>query len=96
MNLQEREYSHTELRMIASVFYDAERRRNPTIFAGIQPLMGPSFEDLAASVQEDIISALKRRIDNETLLGYLARKKREVGATTIEPVENELKERGLL
>lgn len=91
-----RQYTEKELYEIASIFYDTEIHRNPTVFAGIQPLYGKSFYELSPDVQKRTVERLKQRVDTETLLGYLDRKKKQVGATTIEPVESELIKRGLL
>jgi hypothetical protein len=91
-----RHYTEKELYEIASIFYNIETHRNPTVFAGIQPLYGSSFYELAPDIQKRTVEGLKQRIDRETLLGYLDRKKKQLGAAVIEPVESELAKRGLL
>jgi len=68
----------------------------PNVFAGLRPLTGPSFHELPTSTQKRTVDGLRQRIDNETLPGYLERKKRQVGANAVRPVEDELRERGLL
>jgi len=92
-----RKYTEDELYEIAAVFYDVEaHRRSPSVFAGTRPLYGPNFFELPAATQKTTVAGLKSRIANETLPGYLERKKRQVGADVIKPVEDELKQRGLL
>ena len=91
-----RTYTVTELYEIASIFYAAEAQRTASIYAGLRPLTGPSFYELPIATQEATVDGLKQRIDRETLPGYLDRKKRQVGVAVIKPIEDELKQRGLL
>ena len=91
-----RTYTEDELYEIASVFYNIETRRTPTIFSGLRPLTGPSFNELPDSAQRATVEGLRQRIERETLPGYLARKRRQVGTDVIKPAEDELRERGLL
>ncbi len=90
-----RTYTEDELYEIASVFHDVEARRAPNTFAGLRPIF-VNFHELAASIQKQTVDGLKQRIDTETLPGYLARKKRQVGVDVIKPIEDELRDRGLL
>lgn len=89
-------YTEKELYEIASVFYDTEAQRHPSIYIGLRPATGPSFYELPAATQKATVEGLKQRIEKETLPGYLERKKRQVGANIIQPIVDILEGEGLL
>lgn len=89
-------YTEKDLYEIAGVFYDYEISRTSNVYASLTPITGPKFAELPTTTQKQTVDGLKLRIDRETLPGYLNRKKAQVGTARIKPVEDELKDRGLL
>jgi len=91
-----RKYTPAELVKIAEVFYVAQASQRATVYAGLSP-MYTRWEDLTQSQRDGAIRGLHERIiDQETLIGYLERKRPQVGDVLTEEIISELKRKGYL
>jgi len=89
-----REYTPPELAEIARVFYEAQAGRRATVYAFF-PLY-TRWENLTQSQRDETIRGLQQRIEKESLLSYLERKRPVVGDLLTDVIIAELKHRGYL
>ena len=89
-----RRYTLPELAEMARIFYEAQAGRRATIYAWT-PLY-TRWGNLTQSQREETIRGLQERIEREDLMGYLERKRPQVGDPLTEEIISELKHKGYL
>lgn len=92
---QRRELTDAQIREASQIIFDTAGRARANVFAGMLP-MYRGYSSLSPAEQQQAFEGLKDRIQRETLVGYIRRKRSAWGDQAFYAVVESLERAGLI